>query len=94
MYIRVKRVVYPLRVPRVIRVFIDLLLSVYHLKGMGVYLSLLCHAGVWWQLRQLVFIGLVGPEKPVSLKPVSLLGTLSPPWLAGGGGGGLCLFSE
>ena len=67
MYIRVKRVVYPLRVPRVIRVFIDLLLSVFHLKGMGVYLSLLCHAGVWWQLRQLVFIGPVGPEKRVFL---------------------------
>ena len=53
MYIRVRRVVYPLRVPRVIRVFIDLLLSVSHLKGMGVYLSLLCHtAGVRGDLEQ------------------------------------------
>ena len=35
---------HPLRVPRVARVFIDLLLSVFHLEGVGVYLRLLCHA--------------------------------------------------
>ena len=42
----VKRVLHPLRVPRVARVFIDLLLSVFHLEGVDVYLSLLCHAAV------------------------------------------------
>ena len=36
-----------LRVPRVVeRVFVDLFLSVFHLKGVEVYLSVLCHAAV------------------------------------------------
>ena len=34
------------RTPRLSEVFIGQLLSVFHLKGVGVYLSVLCHHGL------------------------------------------------